>query len=80
MLGFGMDQSFKVNQPPGTKMDCTFTAYDKNKNKVGTHSYRANTLNDRSVTSYGQMEKWYIDSTESDMNSVDFYDVKCTLL
>jgi hypothetical protein len=48
-------------------------------NVVGTHSYRANTLNEGSVTSYGPDEKWYIDSTERIVKSVETYDVKCNL-
>lgn len=77
--GFWYGPSFKVNQPPMTQMDCTWTAFDRNGNVVGTHSYRANTLNDGSVTSYGPDEKWYVDSNERFVKSVDSYDVKCTL-
>ena len=77
--GFWYGPSFKVNQPRMTQMDCTWTAFDKNGNVVGTHSYRANTLNDGSVTSYGPDEKWYLDSTERIVKSVETYDVKCTL-
>lgn len=77
--GFWYGPSFKVNQPRMTQMDCSWTAYDKNKKVVGTHSFRANTLNDGSVTSYGPDEKYYIDSTQKIVNSVKSYDVKCTL-
>jgi hypothetical protein len=77
--GFWYGPTFKVNQPSMTQMDCTWTAFDKNGNVVGTHSYRANTLNGGSVTSYGPNEKWYIDSTQKIVNSVKSYDVKCTL-
>jgi hypothetical protein len=77
--GFWYGPSFKVNQPRMTQMECTWTAFDKNGNVVGTHSYRANTLNEGSVTSYGPDEKWYIDSTERIVKSVETYDVKCNL-
>jgi hypothetical protein len=77
--GFWYGPTFKVNQPSMTQMDCTWTAFDKNGKVVGTHSYRANTLNGGSVTSYGPNEKWYIDSTQKIVNSVKSYDVKCTL-
>ena len=76
---FWYGPTFKVNQPPMTQMDCSWTAYDKNKKVVGTHSFRANTLNDGSITSYGQNERWYVESTQKIVNSVDSYDVKCTL-
>jgi hypothetical protein len=77
--GFWYGPSFKVNQPRMTQMDCSWTAFDKNGEVVGTHSFRANTLNDGTVTSYGPDEKWYIDSTQKIVNSVKSYDVKCTL-
>jgi hypothetical protein len=77
--GFWYGPTFKVNQPPMTQMDCSWTAFDKNGKIVGTHTFRANTLNDGSVTSYGPDEKWYIDSTERVVKSVETYDVKCTL-
>ena len=77
--GFWYGPSFKVDQPFMTQMDCTWTAFDKNGKVVGTHTYRANTLNEGSVTSYGPDEKWYIDSTLRIVKSVETYDVKCTL-
>jgi hypothetical protein len=77
--GFWYGPSFKVNQPRMTQMDCSWTAFDNSGNVVGTHSYRANTLNDGTVTSYGPDEKWYVDSTERIVKSVETYDVKCTL-
>jgi hypothetical protein len=77
--GFWYGPTFKVDQPPMTQMDCSWTAFDKNKKVVGTHTFRANTLNDGTVTSYGQNEKWYVDSTQKIVNSVDSYEVKCTL-
>lgn len=77
--GFWYGPSFKVDQPFMTQMDCTWTAFDKNGKVVGTHTYRANTLNEGSVTSYGPSEKWYVDSTQKIVNSVKSYDVKCTL-
>jgi hypothetical protein len=77
--GFWYGPTFKVNQPPMTQMDCSWTAYDKNKKVVRTHTFRANTLNDGTVTSYGQDEKWYVDSTQKIVNSVQSYEVKCTL-
>ena len=77
--GFWYGPTFKVDQPPMTQMDCSWTAYDKNKKVVGTHTFRANTLNDGSITSYGQDERWYVDSTQKIVNSVESYEVKCTL-
>ena len=77
--GFWYGPTFKVNQPRMTQMDCSWTAFDKNGKVVGTHSFRANTLNDGTVTSYGPDEKWYIDSTQKIVNSVESYEVKCTL-
>ena len=77
--GFWYGPSFKVNQPFMAQMDCTWTAFDKNGKVVGTHTFRANTLNGGSVTAYGPNEKWYIDSTQKIVNSVESYDVKCTL-
>jgi hypothetical protein len=77
--GFWYGPTFKVNQPSMTQMDCSWTAFDKNGNVVGTHSFRANTLNGGAVTAYGPDEKWYIDSTQKIVNSVKSYDVKCTL-
>lgn len=77
--GFWYGPSFKVNQPPMTQMDCSWTAFDKNKKVIGTHTFRANTLNDGTVTSYGQNERYYIESTQKIVNSVDSYEVKCTL-
>jgi hypothetical protein len=77
--GFWYGPTFKVNQPSMTQMDCTWTAFDKNGKVVGTHSYRANTLNGGSVTSYGPDVKWYVDSTERIVKSVKTYDVKCAL-
>jgi len=77
--GFWYGPTFKVDQPPMTQMDCSWTAFDKNKKVVGTHTFRANTLNDGTVTSYGPDEKWYVDSTQKIVNSVQSYEVKCTL-
>ena len=77
--GFWYGPTFKVNQPRMTQMDCSWTAFDKNGKVVGTHSFRANTLNDGTATYYGPDEKWYIDSTQKIVNSVKSYDVKCTL-
>jgi hypothetical protein len=77
--GFWYGPTFKVNQPRMTQMDCSWTAFDKNGKVVGTHSFRANTLNGGAVTAYGPDEKWYIDSTQKIVNSVKSYDVKCTL-
>ena len=76
---FWYGPTFKVNQPRMTQMDCSWTAFDKNGKVVGTHSFRANTMNDGSATSYGPDEKWYVDSTQKIVNSVQTYDVKCTL-
>lgn len=76
-LGYG--PSFKVNQPTGTQMDCTFTAFDKNGNVVGTHTYRGNTLNNGHVIPYGQNTQWYIEDTEKVVKSVETYEVSCKL-
>lgn len=77
--GFWYGPSFKVNQPPMTQMDCSWTAFDKSGKVVGTHTFRANTLNDGTVTSYGQNERYYIESNQKTVNSVNSYEVKCTL-
>ena len=77
--GFWYGPTFKVNQPRMTQMDCTWTAFDKNGKSVGTLSFRANTLNDGSITSYGPDEKWHIDSTEKIVKSVESYEVSCKL-
>jgi len=77
--GFWYGPSFKVNQPPMTQMDCSWTAFDKNGEVVGTHSFRANTLNDGTITSYGPDENWFIDSTEKIVKSVKTFEVSCKL-
>ena len=77
--GFYYGPTFKVNQPRMTQMDCSWTAFDKNGKVVGTHSYRANTSNTGGVSSYGPDEKWYIDSTEKIVKSVESYEVSCRL-
>lgn len=77
--GFWYGPTFKVNQPFMTQMDCTWTAFDKNGNVVGTHSFRANTDRLGGINSYGPDEKWYIDSTQKIVNSVETYEVSCRL-
>ena len=62
-----------------TQMDCEVTAYDAKGNVVGTHSFRGNTLNEGTVTSYGQNERWYVDSTKAVAKSVKSFDVNCKL-
>jgi hypothetical protein len=44
---------FKSDQQPMTQMDCTVKALDASGKEVGTHTYRANTVNDGTVVSYG---------------------------
>ncbi len=70
---------FKTDQQPMTQMDCTVKALDGSGKVVGTHSYRANTVNDGSVVSYGQNVLWYVVSSESVVKSIKSFDVKCTL-
>ncbi len=70
---------FKAKLSPMSQMDCEVTAYDANGGVVGTHSFRGNTLNDGTVTSYGQNERWYVDSTKAVAQSVKKFDVSCTL-
>jgi hypothetical protein len=76
-LGYG--PSFKVNQPFGTLMNCTWTAFDKNNNIVGTHTARYNTVNNGVTVPYGQNEQWYIEDTEKVVKSVQTFDVDCKL-
>ncbi len=70
---------FKANLEPMTQMDCTITALDKGGTEVGTHSYRANVVNNGTVVSYGQNERWYVDAPKSVVQKVDSFTVKCTL-
>ena len=70
---------FKSDQQPMTQMDCTISALDSNGKEVGTHSYRANTVNDGTVVSYGQDVLWYVMSNKSTVQSIKSFDVKCTL-
>jgi len=77
--GWYWGPNFKVNAEPMTQMDCSIKALDKNGKVLDTHSYRGNTLNDRSVTSYGQNELWYKDSTKAIVLAIDSFDIKCTL-
>lgn len=70
---------FKAKLSPMTQMDCEVTAYDSKGNVVGTHSFRGNTLNEGTVTSYGQNERWYVDSTKAVAQSVKSFDVNCKL-
>lgn len=77
--GWYWGASFKANQEPMTQMDCTVTALDKAGNVVGTHSYRANTVNDGTVVSYGQNERWDVDASKSMVLSIAQMKVKCTL-
>ena len=68
---------FKVFLDPMTKFYCTWTAFDKNKNIVGTKTGKYNTLNGGNTTSYGPYEKWYIEASEKIVKSVKTYDVSC---
>jgi len=77
--GWYWGASFKANQKPMTQMDCTVKALDNNGKVVGTHSYRANTVNDGTVVSYGQNERWDADASKSVVLSIKSFDVKCTL-
>lgn len=70
---------FKSDQQPMTQMDCTIKALDSSGKTVGTHSYRANTVNDGTVVSYGQDVLWYVMSNKSTVQSIKSFDVKCTL-
>lgn len=70
---------FKSDQQPMTQMDCTIKALDSSGKTVGTHSYRANTVNDGTVVSYGQDVLWYVMSNKSTVESIKSFDVKCTL-
>jgi len=70
---------FKSDQQPMTQMDCTITALNSNGKEVGTHSYRANTVNDGTVIPYGQDVLWYVVSGKSTVQSIKSFNVKCTL-
>jgi hypothetical protein len=70
---------FKSDQEFMTQMDCTIKGLDINGKEVGTHSYRANTVNNGTVVSYGQDVRWYVMSTKSIVQSIKSFDVKCTL-
>lgn len=70
---------FKSDQQPMTQMGCTVRALDSKGKEVGTHSYRANTVNDGTVVSYGQDVLWYVVSNKSTVQSIKSFDVKCTL-
>ena len=70
---------FKAKLSPMTQMDCEITAYDSKGGVVGTHSFRGNTLNDGTVTSYGQNERWYMDSTKAVAQSIKKFAVSCSL-
>lgn len=70
---------FKSDQEFMTQMDCTVKGLDSNGKVVGTHSYRANTLNGGVVGSYGQDVRWYVMSTKTIVQSIKSFDVKCTL-
>jgi len=62
-----------------TQMDCTVKGLDSNGKEVGTHSYRANTVNEGTVVSYGQDVLWYVVSNKATVQSIKSFDVKCTL-
>lgn len=72
---------FKVNQQPMTQMDCSVKALDKSGNVIAETAFRGNTLNDGTVTAYGQNEsdKSFVDSTKAIVQSIESFDVKCTL-
>lgn len=70
---------FKSDQAPMTQMDCTVKGLDSNGKEVGTHSYRANTVNEGTVVSYGQDVLWYVVSNKATVQSIKSFDVKCTL-
>jgi hypothetical protein len=79
--GWYWGASFKANQAPMTQMDCVVKALDKNGKVVGETSFRGNTLNEGTVTPYGQNEgdKFLIDASKSLVQSIKSFDVKCTL-
>jgi hypothetical protein len=70
---------FNSDQPPMTQMDCTETAFDANGKEIGTHTYRANTVNDGVVVPYGQDVLWYVEAPKSVVQSVKSFKIKCTL-
>jgi hypothetical protein len=76
-FGYGPCFNVSTGQVPGTKMDCTWTAFDINGVVVGTHSAKYNTLNDGATVAYGPYTKWYIESTEEIVKSVETFDVEC---
>ena len=77
--GWYWGPNFKVNAEPMTQMDCKIKALNKSGKVVDTLSYRGNTLNDGSVTSYGEDALWYKDSTKAIVQSIKSFDVMCTL-
>jgi hypothetical protein len=77
--GWYWGASFKANQKPMTQMDCVVKALNNNGKVVGTTSYRGNTLNDGTVIGYGSDAKSLVDSTQSIVQSIKSFDVKCTL-
>ena len=70
---------FKSDQAPMTQMDCTVKGLDSNGKEVGTHSFRANTVNDGKVVSYGQDVLWYVMAKQTTVQSIKSFDVNCTL-
>jgi len=77
--GWYWGASFKANQKPMTQMNCTVKALNKTGKVIGSHSYRANTVNDGTVVSYGQNERWDADASKEMVLSIVSFDVKCTL-
>ena len=71
--------SFKANQPPRTQMDCSVKAFNSSGSVVATTSYRAVALNDGTVTEYGGSDKQLVDSSKSLVQSIESFEVKCTL-
>jgi hypothetical protein len=77
--GWYWGASFKANQKPMTQMDCVVKALNSNGKVVATTSYRGNTVNDGTVIGYGNDAKSLVDSTQSIVESIKTFDVKCTL-
>jgi hypothetical protein len=77
--GWYWGASFKANQKPMTKMNCTVKALDKSGKVIGETSYRANTLNDGTVIGYGSDAQALVDSKKSMVLAIESFDVKCTL-
>lgn len=77
--GWFWSACFKADLKPMTQMDCTVLALDSSGKSVGTHKYRANTVNNGTVVSYGKDVRSYVVSNKATVESIKSFDVKCTL-